>query len=159
MALPKVASVFSAGDIDFRTVQAIVYRTALIEDEDKIAVADQKLAVRAPRWGSLSDSRLAAAIDRSVRHVDRDAVRRKRERFSKREINVSDIDDGLYSVSGSVFAADGKTLDQRLDALAATVCDADPRTRKERRADALGALAFGHQRLSCCCGEAGCPAG
>ena len=158
-ALPKVAEVFSLGDIDFRTVQAIVYRTALIEDKEKIAEADKRLALRAPRWGSLSDSRLAAAIDRVVRHIDQDAVRRKGERFSNRELNVSDIDDGLYSVSGSVFAADGKALDARLEALAATVCDADPRTRKERRADALGVLATGGERLSCRCGQVGCPAG
>ena len=158
-ALPKVAEVFSLGDIDFRTVQAIVYRTALIEDKEKIAEADKRLALRAPRWGSLSDSRLAAAIDRVVRHIDQDAVRRNGERFSNRELNVSDIDDGPYSVSGSVFAADGKALDARLEALAATVCDADPRTRKERRADALGVLATGGERLSCRCGQVGCPAG
>ncbi len=158
-ALPKVAKVFANGDIDFRIFQAIVYRTGLIEDAEKIALADQKLAVRAPRWGSLSDSRLAAAVDRVVREVDRDAVRLRGERFSKREIDISDVGEGLYSVSGRVFSADGKALDQRLDALTHTVCEFDPRTHKELRADALGVLAVGGERLSCRCGRPDCPAG
>ena len=44
-------------------------------------------------------------------------------------------------VTGSVLATAGRALDRRLNELAATVCDADPRTREQRRADALGALA------------------
>ena len=49
-------------------------------------------------------------------------------------------------------------LDKRLDALAATVCEHDPRTRQHRRADALGALAAGADRLGCRCGRPDCPA-
>ncbi|EUA93585.1 hypothetical protein I551_9130 [Mycobacterium ulcerans str. Harvey] len=41
-------------------------------------------------------------------------------------------------MEGSVVATAGQALDRRLDELAATVCAADPRTRKQRRADALG---------------------
>ena len=85
-APPAVAAVFVPGDIDFLTFQTIVYRTALIEDEDRITVADRQLAVRAPRWGSLSQIRLNAAIDRVVRRVDEDAVRRKRERATDRGV-------------------------------------------------------------------------
>ena len=158
-SLPKVAEVFVAGDIDFRTFQTIVYRTGLIEDEHKVAVADRRLAARAPRWGLMSQSRLNAAIDRVVRSVDVDAVRRKRERVQDRELTVWANDDGMAGVAGTLFAGDGTLLDQRLDALADSVCDADPRTRSQRRADALGALAAGHERLSCRCGSPGCPAG
>ena len=39
------------------------------------------------------------------------------------------------------------------------VCDDDPRTIAQRRADALGALAAGAERLACGCGNAECPAG
>lgn len=59
-------------------------------------------------------------------------------------------------VEGSVVATAGQALDRRLDELAATVCAADPRTRKQRRADALGALAAGIERLVCGCGSAQC---
>jgi len=49
-------------------------------------------------------------------------------------------------------------LDTRLDALAATVCAHDPRRREQRRADALGALAAGADRLGCRCGRPDCGA-
>jgi Domain of unknown function (DUF222) len=43
--------------------------------------------------------------------------------------------------------------------LAATVCEHDPRSREQRRADALGALAAGADRLGCRCGREDCAAG
>ena len=46
-----------------------------------------------------------------------------------------------------------------MNALAATVCEHDPRTKEERRADALGALAAGADRLGCRCGRPDCGAG
>jgi uncharacterized protein DUF222 len=61
-------------------------------------------------------------------------------------------------VTGNVLAAAGHALDRRLNDLAATVCDADPRTREQRRADALGALAAGVDRLVCGCGSSDCAA-
>jgi hypothetical protein len=52
-----------------------------------------------------------------------------------------------------------RALDKRLTALAATVCQLDPRTSEQRRADALGALAAGADRLACCCRRPDCGAG
>jgi hypothetical protein len=65
----------------------------------------------------------------------------------------------MDAIYGSVYATDGHALDQRLNGLAATVCDDDPRTAKQRRADAMAALAAGADRLSRTCGRDGCPAG
>jgi Domain of unknown function (DUF222) len=59
---------------------------------------------------------------------------------------------------GSLFSTDAHALDARLDALAATVCPHDPRTRAQRRADGLGALAGGADRLGCRCGRVDCAA-
>jgi hypothetical protein len=44
----------------------------------------------------------------------------------------------MVRIAGYVHATDAAVLDQRLDALAATVCDNDPRTKDQRRADATG---------------------
>ena len=66
--------------------------------------------------------------------------------------------DGFASLWGTLFVHDATALDRRLDALATTTCDADPRTRDQRRADALGALACGADRLACQCGSEHCPA-
>ena len=47
----------------------------------------------------------------------------------------------------NIDAPDAAALDQRLDALAGSVCADDPRTQVQRRADAVGAVADGLDRL------------
>ena len=156
--LPQVAAVFRAGDIDYRLFQTMVYRTDLITDAAVLASVDGELAVRASRWPSMTQGRLATEIDRVVAHRDPDAVRRARERAQDREVAIWELESGISEVYGRLFATDAAALDQRLDALAATVCAADPRSRDQRRADALGALAAGAERLGCRCGSPDCDA-
>ena len=157
--LPKVAAVFLAGDIDYECFKTMVFRTDLIEDDDTLGLVDAQLAVAAPRWPSMTRGNLSAAVDRIVARVDTDAVRRRKERVRDREIVIWEGGSGLYELAGAMFAHDGAVLDERLDQMAATVCAADPRTREQRRADALGALALGRDRLGCRCGTGDCPAG
>jgi hypothetical protein len=57
-----------------------------------------------------------------------------------------------------LHAPDGAALERKLEALAATVCRDDPRTKAQRRADALGALAAGADVLGCQCDGPNCPA-
>ena len=156
--LPAVATVFTAGDIDLQTFATIVYRTELITDEAVIAEVDSCIAVWAARWLTLGRGRLAREIDHIVFRNDPDAVRRVNERARGREVTFWDAQDGTADMSGRLFAADAELLDKRLDALAATTCEGDPRTSAQRRADALGALAAGAERLMCRCGGADCPA-
>ena len=124
-----------------------------------MAAVDGELAVRVARWPSMTRGRLATEIDRIVARHDRDAVRRARERALDRRVSVWDKGDGTAELSGLLASVDAAALDKRLDALAATVCEADPRTVEQRRADALGAVAVGLERLACRCGQAQCPAG
>jgi len=157
--LPLLGMVFAAGDIDYRAFQTMVYRTDLITDPDTLATVDGQLASRAPRWTALSQGKLGREVDRVVAKADEDAVRRRKERVGDREVVVVDTGDGMAAVYATVFATDGHAFEQRLDALAATVCDADPRTKQQRRADAMRALAAGADRLGCQCGKSDCPAG
>ena len=154
--LPRVADAFRAGDIDFRLFRVIVYRTALVTGEDALAAVDAQLAVRSRRWESMTSRRLAAAVDRVVAKVDRDALRRSREDVADRRFDVTSTDTGFSCLNGVVFATTGEALDRRLNELAATVCNDDPRTVAQRRADALGALAAGADRLVCGCDRAEC---
>jgi Domain of unknown function (DUF222) len=62
----------------------------------------------------------------------------------------------ITTVWGRLYATDAGVLKRRLTAMAHSVCDADPRTMAQRRADALGALAAGAQRLACTCGRPDC---
>jgi Domain of unknown function (DUF222) len=80
LRLPRVGELLRAGDIDYRTFQTIVYRTDLITDPEVMAAVDDELAVKARRWPAMTQARLAAQVDRMVARVDRDAVRRRRER-------------------------------------------------------------------------------
>jgi len=157
--LPRVGALFRAGDIGFALFATIVYRTDLIVDEAVLAAVDAELALKVVRWPSMSRGRLSGQVDKIVARVDADAVRRRRQRQSDREVWIADDGEGISQIHGSLFTTDAHALDKRLDALAATVCAHDPRTREQRRADALGALAAGADRLGCRCGRKDCAAG
>ncbi len=155
--LPQVGKVFQAGDIDYRAFQTIVFRTELITDAEVLAKVDAQLAVLVSRRPSITRGGLAAAVDQVVATVDRDAVRRAAQAVADRYVDVQANDSGMAWVTGSVFNTAGHAFDCRLDELADTVCEADPRSRAQRRADALGALAAGADRLVCGCGSGDCP--
>ena len=157
--LPKVADVFKAGDIDQRTFVTIVYRTDLITDRQLLAVVDEQLALRMTRWPSMTQRRLAGQIDKIVATADADAVRRRKERHTEREIWFADLEGGISEIHGSLLSPDAHAVEKRLNALSATVCEHDPRSREQRRADALGALAAGADRLGCRCRRSDCAAG
>ena len=154
--LPKVGECLAAGDINYAMFQVIAYRTALITDEKALAAVDAQVALRAPRWPSLTRGTLAMRIDAIVAEVDRDAIRRTNKEVKDRYLNVSESVPGIAEVYGNVFASTGHALDRRLDELAGTVCEADPRTKAQRRADALAALVAGADRLMCTCGDSDC---
>jgi len=158
--LPRVAELFAAGQISYRLVNAIVYRTALIGDPEARAKVDTEFAAAALAWGSLSIAKVEAAIDYWVDRYDPDAVRRVELSARGRHVDIVDEKNGsgVSYVEGKLFSPDAAVLDQRLDAMARAVCEADPRTLEQRRADALGALAHGGDRLTCQCGAPDCDA-
>ena len=100
----------------------------------------------------MSRGRLSAQVDKVVARADADAVRRRTKRQVDREVWIGVADDGVAEIHGSLLAPDARAVDKRLDALAATVCEHDPRTRDQRRADAMGAMAAKADRLGCRCG-------
>ncbi len=156
--LPKTARVFVAGDIDYWAFTTIVSRTDLITDPDVLAKVDGLVAANVGRWPSLTRGRLSGKVDAIVARVDADAVRRRKEQQTDREIWIGSEQDGISQIQGTLFTPDAHALDKRLSELAATVCEHDPRSREQRRADALGALAAGADRLGCRCGRSDCAA-
>lgn len=156
--LPQVAKVFEAGGISYATFKTIVFRTGLIEDQERLTRADEHLALAAPRWGGQSRGKLEKAIDKAVHKADPDAVRqRARDVAEDRFVEIGETDAGMAQVRASVFDAVGRALGKRLDELADTVCDNDPRTRDQRRSDAIGSLVAKADRLVCRCGLDACP--
>src|SRR6201991_84358 len=158
LRLPRVGALLVAGDIDYRTFQTIVFRTDLITDPQVLAAVDGELALKVARWPGITQGRLGGYVDRVVARADRDAVRRRRERRGDREVSIWGDADGMTELFGRLITTDAHAVDARLDAIAATVCPDDPRTRNQRRADAMGAMAVGADRLRCRCGQPCCPA-
>ena len=64
---------------------------------------------------------------------------------------------GTTSLWGRLLATDAAVVERRLTQMIHAVCDEDPRTTAQRRADALGALAAGAAQLACSCGASDCP--
>jgi hypothetical protein len=156
--LPRTAEVFAQGLIDFRLIAAVVSRTELVRDPELVAKLDAAIARHAPKWMRLSGPKLFERIDMWVMRFDPAGKRIGRELNQTRYVEIEHTDAGLAGVWAQLRAQDGATLDHKLDALAATVCPADPRTKAQRRADALGALAAGLDSMRCECGSSECAA-
>jgi len=153
--LPRVAAVFATGVIDFRCVRMMVARTLLAIDADVLAAIDAELAEAVATWGPLSVHKMEQSVDRIVVRHDPDARRRTESRARGRYVEIVHGRAASF-LSGELHQTDATLLDRRLSALAHTVCEDDPRTVEQRRADALGALAAGHTVLVCACGSSEC---
>ena len=156
--LPQVGEVFLAGDITYLTFAAIVSRTELITDPDRLIAVDGELSQVVGGWPALDRSQLIARVDRVVVRHDRDAKRRRKKKRDDRWVEIWDSGDGVSEIRGFLRVLDGRTFDARLDAMAATVCANDPRSHAQRRADAVGAIGSGADRLACECERSDCTA-
>jgi hypothetical protein len=154
--LPQVAAVFATGAIDVRMVATIIARTENVED-DLVEQVDAALARHCVKWMRLSGPKLTDRVDLWVAKFDPAAVRIPPKAKDNRYVVVGETSPGMAGIWASVRATDAAAFDQRLDALAATVCENDPRTTEQRRADACGALGRGEAQLACQCGNGECP--
>ncbi|WP_135355351.1 HNH endonuclease signature motif containing protein [Mycolicibacterium sp. NCC-Tsukiji] len=158
--LPRVAAVFADGGVSARTVGAICWRTRLVEDPNTLAVIDAALAGALSEWAGLSRKKIEKKIDGWVQKFDPAAVLKVRSAARRRGVGVGKPDDetGVASIWGALLATDAELLDRVLTEMARQVCENDPRTFGQRRADALGVLAARGDRLACQCGNPDCPA-
>lgn len=156
--VPRVGALFAEGAISARLASAIVWHTYLIKDPDTLRLVDETLSEDARHYGPLSVTKTAQAIDAIIDRHDPAAVRRSRAGARGRHVTIDPPESGTASLWGSLFATDAVMLDRRLTQMADQVCDDDPRTLDQRRADALGTLAAGGEYLACGCGGAECRA-
>jgi hypothetical protein len=155
--LPQVCAAFERGDLDYGLVSAIVYRTELIQDPDRVAEVDAALAQHAAGWTAVPRTKIAELVDSWVARFDPAGVRAPRDPEHHRFLDIRPTYEGMAGIWGAVAVPDAVVLDQRIAELIATVCPDDPRTRSQRRADAMRALAERATRMPCRCGAADCP--
>ncbi|WP_454791374.1 HNH endonuclease signature motif containing protein [Mycolicibacterium lutetiense] len=155
--LPLVAARFAAGDIDYRVVRMIIARTGIV-DSSVWSGLDEELAARAHRWMRLSERQLRDRVDQWIAKLDPNGVRVPPNVDEERFVQIEPSSPGMASLWANVHAEDGVALSQRLDAVANTVCEHDPRTHEQRRADAVGPVARLEAQLPCLCGLPDCPA-
>jgi hypothetical protein len=155
--LPAVATVFATGVIDYRMVEVIVARTENVDPQCKAAV-DAAIARHCGKWMRLSTPKLAERVDVWVAKHDPAGVRVPPKARNNRYVVVGETSPGMAGMWASLDAADAAVVDARLEALAATVCDNDPRDHDQRRADALAPMARRQGSLACRCGSPDCAA-
>lgn len=155
--LPRIAALLDEARIDWRTAQLVITRTSLV-DHDLIHCVDAALAERITAWQCWSRKRIINAIDAAVRTADPKAAKERRVNAdNERDASVTPLPNGMAEIRVRLSAPAGAVFDKRLDEMADSVCANDPRTRKQRRADAVEALANG-VALRCTCGSPDCPA-
>ncbi|MFI2841226.1 DUF222 domain-containing protein [Mycolicibacterium sp. PDY-3] len=156
--LPRTAEAFARGLISAKVINAITWRTQLVTDEDALGLIDAGIAGTAHQYGALSEAALIRAVDFWVHTFDPVAVIRSKAAAKNRYIDFGDTDDpdGVVSFWGRMRTTDAALSDTRLNDLAHGVCEGDPRTVAERRADALAAVLAGADRLTCLCGNPDC---
>lgn len=159
--LPQVGALFMAGRLSYQVCRAIAWRTMFVEDDEALALIDTALAEAAVAWGPMSDYKLGQAIDVWIDRYDPGALRRTRASARSRDVTLGSRDNkaGTTALTGRLYSTDATVLDRRLTQMAHGVCEDDPRTIAQRRADALGALAAGSDRLACACGSPECGSG
>ena len=141
-------------------VSRIVWQTGFVRDAGVWAALDAELSERAAAWGVLSADKLDQAIEIWIDKYDPDAVRRLRARVRGRSFTIGKRDDeaGTTAVFGSLSSSDAAVLGERLAVMLAGLCEDDPRTLRQRRADAVGAIGAGSFVLACRCDNPDCGA-
>ena len=140
-------------------MRTIVWRTALITDAEAMAAVDTALAERITGWGALSVAKTEAAIDALVDEVRPGRAAPRAGVGVQRDVQFGSPTDvaGTTSMWARLYTADAALIEARVEEMARSVCDDDPRTLPERRADALIALAD-RTDLACACGSPTAPA-
>ena len=153
--LPTVAKVSLRGTIDLRMVSTIIARTDNVEDA-RMPALDEAIARHCEKWMKLSKPKLRDRVDQWVAKFDPAGVRVPPKVQDNRYVDTEPSSPGMAWLSAHLHATDAAAFTQRLDAVAATVCEHDPRSKQQRRADAVGALGRGEATLACECGREDC---
>lgn len=155
--LPKVFALIGENVISPKSGEAALHRSRALDGE-QVRRFDQLLADRLTMdYEVLSLPALREAADLIVDQIDAEAAeRRRRAAIEDRRVSFRPEQDGMAAVFALMPAEDVREVEARVDHIAGTVCDADPRTSAQRRADGWVQLTRGYSTLGCDCATPDC---
>ncbi|CRZ17726.1 HNH endonuclease signature motif containing protein [Mycolicibacterium neworleansense] len=154
--LPRLAGLLANAQTDWRTVEIVIARTRFVAPRVMVQI-DSELAEEIGEWQCWSDGRITTTVDAKVTLLNPDAIAQREHAIDRRRVNVKPLGDGTAKIDAIVTTRAGLTFDAKLSEMSAGLCAKDPRSKDQRRSDAIEALAQGRE-LSCECGTADCPA-
>lgn len=155
--LPKVFALIGENVISPKSGEAALHRSRALDGE-QVRRFDELLADRLTMdYEVLSLPALREAADLIVDQIDAEAAeRRRRAAIEDRRVSFRPEQDGMAAVFALMPAEDVREVEARVDHIAGTVCDADPRTPAQRRADGWVQLTRGYSTLGCQCETPDC---
>lgn len=155
--LPKVFALIGENVISPKSGEAALHRSRALDGE-QVRRFDELLADRLTMdYEVLSLPALREAADLIVDQIDAEAAeRRRRAAIEDRRVSFRPEQDGMAAVFALMPAEDVREVEARVDHIAGTVCDADPRTPAQRRADGWVQLTRGYSTLGCECETPDC---
>ncbi|MCG7634567.1 HNH endonuclease [Gordonia McavH-238-E] len=151
--LMLTGNTLACGRIDQRRFTIAMKRTDYVSDSDMQTV-DAHLAEAILARPPMSTTQFTTLVDAIVARHAPDAVRRRRERATRdRHITIAPdrFQPGQARITGSLPVTDAAAFNAQLDAMAASVHPDDPRNKRQRRVDAMIALAAHLDTLPCRC--------
>jgi uncharacterized protein DUF222/HNH endonuclease len=133
-ALPNVAAALSSGEIGYQSASLLCHLRDQLGDKRELFDEDEMLELA--RRHSVFNLR---QLCRYARHVaDPDGFFNDAEAdYSRRELHMSQMPDGMYAIDGVLDPAGGAALRTALDSLAKRLGPDDDRSRKQRMADSV----------------------
>ena len=151
--LPLTGRLLAEGRIDRARFDAAVVHTELVA-ESLVADVDAALADDLSRRPAMAFARFVTLVDTVVAKIDPEAAELRRENVARdRDVTVRPDRrvPGQSRINGRLTTVDGARVDAALNGMADSVHADDPRTRAQRRTDALIAMTRG-ETLTCECG-------
>ncbi len=151
--LPRVFALVDANVISARGAQEALSRSRALSTAQALEFDERLAAVLTGDPAQLTAiPALREAADLIVHDIDPAAAeRRRRQAEDDRTFTVRPADDGMAVAYALLTAHETREVAARVDEIAGTVCDCDPRTVAQRRADAFVMIARGFITLGCRC--------
>ena len=144
---PTVWRAFRAGHVPLEAADLIAGTVRRLVKDESIALLDKLVVdVAACTALPLLDRWLQQFITRSEPEQQDERTRRK---LADRRVRVRPDVDGVSSLWASLSCLDAAAIDAVLTALASSTAPSDPRTKQQRRADALVDLLLGRVSNGC----------